>query len=103
RMILMAANTLSRSKRPVAVTLAVTQRSSARYRHWPFRCCSSPVTVLAARLLPAPLAVQVHPNADAQSTNDVATAVIARRSAIMEQPAVRSNSSGLGHAVGIRS
>jgi len=56
-MILMAANTLSRSKRPVAVTLAVTQRSSARYRHWPFRCCSSPVTVLAARLLPAPLAV----------------------------------------------
>ena len=26
------------SERPVAVT----QRSSARYRHWPFRCCSSP-------------------------------------------------------------
>src|SRR5271169_1639983 len=25
-------------ERPVAVT----QRSSARYRHWPFRCCSSP-------------------------------------------------------------
>jgi hypothetical protein len=22
--------------------MAVTQRSSARYRHWPFRCCSSP-------------------------------------------------------------
>ena len=36
--ILMAANTLSRSEQPVAVT----QRSSARYRHWPFRCCSSP-------------------------------------------------------------
>jgi hypothetical protein len=33
--ILMAANTLSRSEQPVAVT----QRSSARYRHWPFRCC----------------------------------------------------------------
>jgi hypothetical protein len=28
------------SERPVAVT----QRSSARYRHWPFRCCSSPIT-----------------------------------------------------------
>ena len=26
------------SERPVAVT----QRSSARYRHWPFRCCSNP-------------------------------------------------------------
>ena len=24
--------------------VAVTQRSSARYRHWPFRCCSSPLT-----------------------------------------------------------
>jgi hypothetical protein len=23
---------------------AVTQRFSARYRHWPFRCCSSPAT-----------------------------------------------------------
>ena len=23
----------------------LTQRSSARYRHWPFRCCSSPVTL----------------------------------------------------------
>jgi predicted acetyltransferase len=22
--------------------VAVTQRSSTRYRHWPFRCCSSP-------------------------------------------------------------
>ena len=22
--------------------MAVTQRSSARCRHWPFRCCSSP-------------------------------------------------------------
>jgi SnoaL-like polyketide cyclase len=28
------------SERPVAVT----QRSSACYRHWPFRCCSSPFT-----------------------------------------------------------
>ena len=34
----MAASTLPRSKRPPTVT----QRSSARYRHWPFRCCSSP-------------------------------------------------------------
>ena len=37
-MILMAAGTLSRSGRPPKVT----QRSSARYRRWPFRCCSSP-------------------------------------------------------------
>jgi len=35
----MAANTFSRSERPT-----VTQRSSARNRHWPFRCCSSPYT-----------------------------------------------------------
>src|SRR6266550_7808339 len=39
----MAASTHSRSERPVAVT----QRSSARYRHWPFRCCSSPEAELA--------------------------------------------------------
>ena len=25
---------------------AITQRSSARYRHWPFRCCSSPAAPL---------------------------------------------------------
>ncbi len=42
--ILMAANTLSRSEQPVAVT----QRSSARYRHWPFRCCSTPAALLAS-------------------------------------------------------
>ena len=36
--ILMAANTLSGSEQPVAVT----QPSSARYRHWPFRCCPRP-------------------------------------------------------------
>src|SRR5260370_18463818 len=41
----MAASTLSRSERPVAVT----QRSSARYRHWPFRCCSSPGPRLTGR------------------------------------------------------
>jgi len=38
--ILMAANTLSGSEQPVAVT----QPSSARYRHWPFRCCPRPDT-----------------------------------------------------------
>src|SRR6266566_599075 len=38
----MAASTHSRSERPVAVI----QRSSARYRHWPFRCCSSPAATL---------------------------------------------------------
>ena len=36
----MAASTLPISEWPAAVT----QRSSARYRHWPFRCCSSPVS-----------------------------------------------------------
>ena len=43
----MAASTLSRSERPPTVT----QLSSARYRHWPFRCCSSPglfIILLAA-------------------------------------------------------
>ena len=34
----MAASTLPGSERPPTVT----QLSSARYRHWPFRCCSSP-------------------------------------------------------------
>jgi len=27
--------------------VTVTQRSSARYRHWPFRCCSTPDTLRA--------------------------------------------------------
>jgi TnpA family transposase len=36
------ATELGYSERPVAVT----QRSSARYRHRPFRCCSSPVYIL---------------------------------------------------------
>src|SRR5712691_6563854 len=40
----MATNTLSRSERPPTVT----QRSSARYRHWPFCCCSSPETAAGA-------------------------------------------------------
>src|SRR6266478_5325147 len=48
----MAASTHSRSERPVAVI----QRSSARYRHWPFRCCSSPVTLLTTALIGASLA-----------------------------------------------
>ena len=34
----MATNPFSRSERPPTVT----QRSSARYRHWPFGCCSEP-------------------------------------------------------------
>ena len=33
------------SGRPVAVT----ERSSARYRHWPFRCCSSPFSCWGTR------------------------------------------------------
>jgi hypothetical protein len=43
------------SEQPVAVT----GRPSARYRHWPFRCCSSPLVALLApvkkvRFTPAP-------------------------------------------------
>jgi rhodanese-related sulfurtransferase len=32
--------------------VTVTKRSSARYRHWPFRCCSSPGAQLV-EVLPA--------------------------------------------------
>ena len=50
RLILMAASALSRSERPPTVT----QRSSARYRHWPFRCCSSTAGAgRAAGIVPA--------------------------------------------------
>jgi hypothetical protein len=44
------ATELGYAERPVAVT----QRSSARYRHWPFRCCSSPVFPQSSRELKVP-------------------------------------------------
>jgi hypothetical protein len=47
----MATSTLSRSERPPTVT----QLSSARYRHWPFRCCSSPLAWLGGAKVPIAL------------------------------------------------
>jgi hypothetical protein len=44
------------------------QRSSARYRPWPVRCCSGPVTTLVAPLNDAVDALREHCRDDAVKT-----------------------------------
>jgi len=74
----MATSTLSRSERPPTVT----QRFSARYRHWPFRCCFCPDAARERDELRAELARQ---RAGAErERDDLRTTLEARAAAIEE-------------------